>query len=639
MIKRIFLFTIFLIASTYQVIAQDTSQYKSNYEEVIFTKISDSISVNPLEIMIALDYVEGNEVAIPKKIKALYEALNPEKLKTKSKKKQIKTIYAEIHSAKLKKYIIDGDFNSLFTKGEYNCVSATALYALILDEFGIDYEIRETPTHVYLIADPKGEKILIETTLPTQGTITFDYKTQKEYVLYLKSNKLISEEEFANNPIEKLFDQYYDENKIINSTQLAALLYYNKGVENYNETNYLEAAYFLDKALQIYPSTTVQFMNNYALLNVMIKSESTREFHPRYLAKFVNLNQEGTQFAALGLAHFNFVGNELLVAHPDIKAYEGFYQQFKSTIDTSKNIKDFESNYRNRLAYTFEVKRMYPEALNELNASYLINPENLEVKQSIYNVAVKHMADDKNHKENIDSLKKYMEIFDVLENDPIIQEYYNYCQMRVIRDCLSYGSINNCLNKLTVFESQLKENPKMKYSSDYLSGMYLDLADYYFNKRNYEQVSSSINRGLAYEPTSIQLLGKKKKIQTINSRVQAFEIEEQKSFDEDLKKYLKNCWGIDGFRNKQGEDIEYDKTFKIMAYDNKEVTYEINGKVQTGKYSTRPKGKLLYLTPDSNKDDYIVYKIIDISQAYLVLMPFKNDKLTGEKIYMAVCSQ
>ncbi len=619
---------------------QDSTQFKSNYEEQIFTKLADSISVDPLEIMIALDYQEGNDVDIPKQIKELYNSLNPEKLRTKSKKKQIKTIYSEIHDAKLNKYVIDADFNSLFTRGEYNCVSATALYALILDEFKIDYEIRETPTHVYLIADPKDEKILIETTLPTQGTITFDYKTQKEYVIYLKSNKLISEEEYENNPIEKLFDQYYDQNKVINSTQLAALLYYNKGVENYNEEKYFEGAYYIDKAFQVYPSSsTIQFMYNYALLNVLIKIESNKEFNPKYLAKFLNVNEAGSQFEALGLAHFNFVGNELMVVHPEIEAYKNYYEQFKTAIDTAKNISDFEFNYRSRLAYTYEVQRQYPEALQQLKISHEVNPENLEIKESIYNVAIKHMADDKNHKENIDSLEKYMELFEVLENNPTIQEYYNYCQVKVIIECINYGNINNCLDQLSSYEGKLKSNPTIKYNADHLAEMYLSLADYYYNQRNYGKVNSTINRGLAFEPTSLRLLEKKRIIQSINNKVQAYEVEEAKSFEEDLKSHMSNCWQIDGFINKKGESVGYDETFKIMAYDNKEVTYEVDGKVEIGKYSTRPKSRLLYLTPNSNKDNYLVYKVIDISRHYLVLMPFKNDKLTGEKVYFSVCTQ
>ncbi len=620
--------------------SQDSTQFKSNYESQLFTNIADSISVDPLSIMIALDYKEGNDVEIPEQINKLYNSLNPEKLKTKSRKKQIKTIFSEIHDAKLKKYVIDADFNSLFTKGEYNCVSATALYALILNEFEIDYEIRETPTHVYLIADPKGEKILMESTLPNQGTVTFDYKTQKEYVIYLKSNKLISEEEYENNPIEKLFDQYYDQNKVINSTQLAALLYYNKGVENYNEEKYFEGAYYIDKAFQVYPSSsTIQFMYNYSLLNVLIKIESNKEFNPRYLAKFLNINEEGSQFAALGLAHFNFVGNELMVVHPDIEAYQNYYEQFKSAIDTTKNINDFEFNFRSRLAYTYEVQRKYPEALQQLKMSHDANPENLEIKESIYNVAIKHMADDKNHKENIDSLEKYMAIFEVLENNPTIQEYYNYCRMRVIIECFNYGKFNNCLDQLSAYEDQLKRNPKIKYNADYLAGMYLSLADYYYNKRNYGKVNASINRGLAFEPTSLRLLEKKRIIQSINNQVQAYEVEEAKSFEDDLKNHLSNCWEIDGFINKQGESVAFDETFKIMAYDNKEVTYEIKGKVEIGKYSTRPKSRLLYLTPNSNKDNYVVYKVIDISSHYLVLMPFKNERLTGDKVYFSVCTQ
>jgi len=635
--RTLSLFTLLLILSSF-VSAQDSiPRYKSAYEQAVFDKIADSIDVDALEIMMALEYQEGNEIKIAKQIDQLYKDLDPEKLKTKSKKKQIKTIYSNIHSAKLKKYIIDADFNQLFTKGEYNCVSATALYALIFNRFNIDYEIRETPTHVYLIADPKGEKILVESTLPLQGTFVFDYKTQKEYVNFLKANKLISEEEFENNSIEKLFDQYYDTNKVINNKQLAALLYYNKGVEKYNQTNYTEAAYFLEKAYQVYPSTSIQFMTNYALINVLAKCETTNQFDPLSLAKLVNLNTKGTQFESLGLTHFQYVSNELMVLRPNLPAYIKYYDRFKAAVDTSIDLKEFELNYRFRLAYVYQVEKKYPEALEELSIAYKLNPENLELKENIISMATFHMLTDRKHKENIDSLDKYMVKFDILKTDPTIQQYYNYYKMRVIREYVTYGKFNEGMERLSDFENQLKDNPSTNYDESYLAGMYVDIATYYFNKGSMAKVKQSIQRGLEIVPNSLILLDRMQAINKINTSIQKVEIIEQESFEERVDNYLKNCWSYDGFTTKQGEQGEYDKTFKIMAYQNKDVNFVINGKFEVGKYSIRVKAKLLYLTPNRDKDDYIVFKIMEISKNYMILMPFKDDRLTGEKIYMSVC--
>lgn len=628
----------FILSLPKNALAQDDTRiYKSTFEEKVFNKIANSIDVDALEIMIALEYETGNEEKIHQQINNLYKGLDPEKLKTKNKKKQIKTIYSEIHNAKLKKYVLDADFNQLFTKGEYNCVSATALYVQIFNRFNIDYEIRETPTHVYLIADPKGEKILVESTLPTQGTFVFDYKTQKDYVNLLKANKLISEEEFENNSVEKLFDQHYDTNKIINDVQLAALLYYNKGVEKYNQANYEEAAYFLEASYLVYPSTNILFMTNYALINVLAECENTNQFDPISLAKFVNLNPKGSQFESLGLTHFQYVGNELMVLHPNISAYKNYYQQFKSAVDTVVNIKDYELNYRYRLAYVYQVNNQYPEALHELSIAYQLNPENIELKENITNLAKLHMLTDRNHKDNIDSLEKYMTKFDLLKRDPTFQQFYNYYNMRVIREYVSYGKFNEGMTRLASYETHLKNNPKTNYDESYLAAMYLDIANYHFNNRNLSKVKQSIQRGLEIAPNSIILLNRMQMINQMNSTIKTYEVEEQKSFEEEVTNYINNCWSYDGFTTKNGDQGEYDKTFKIMAYQNKDVNFVMNGKFEVGKYSIRTKPKLLYLTPNRDKNDYVVFKIIELNKNYMVLMPFKDEKLTGEKIYLAIC--
>ena len=167
--------------------------------------------------------------------------------------------------------------------------------------------------------------------------------------------------------------------------------------------------------------------------------------------------------------------------------------------------------------------------------------------------------------------------------------------------------------------------------------MYLDIANYHFNNRNLSKVKQSIQRGLEIAPNSIILLNRMQMINQMNSTIKTYEVEEQKSFEEEVTNYINNCWSYDGFTTKNGDQGEYDKTFKIMAYQNKDVNFVMNGKFEVGKYSIRTKPKLLYLTPNRDKNDYVVFKIIEINKNYMVLMPFKDEKLTGEKIYLATC--
>lgn len=631
----VFLFTIH---------AQDSAYFNSTYEKELFDKLEDSVEVDALEIMVALDYKAEHDQVISQ-IEKLYQSLDPEKLKGKKTKKQIKTIYKEIHDAKLKKYIMDADFYQLFAEGEYNCVSATALYAQILDRFEIDYEIRETPTHVYLLADPKDEKILIETTLPQDGAIEFDFKTQKQYVNYLKDNKLISELEYESNSIEKLFDQYYDTNKVINNKQLAGLLYYNRGVEKYNDEEFVQSAHYLNKAHQIYPSTNIHFLANYAFVNALAKCEVSNEFDPFLLAKLLNLNQEGSEFSVMGVNHFSYVSNELMVVHPDIPAYKAYFEAFKSALDSNINIDAFEKEYHGRMAYTYYMKQDYPAALQELRVSYALNPENLEVRETILNTAAKHMMDDRNHEANVDSMSKYFEIFDFLVEDERVLQYYAYCQMRVIRENFMYDNSSKGLKQLNSFESELRAKEDLHYEPNYLAQMYVDVSNYYGRKNQLTQATKAIKRGLEFEPNSLVLQNSLKSLGEVNNQYrqmqQAFEEAEKdhiETFGEAFERHYLRCWRNSGSLTRKNEEGDYDKTLNIMFYDDNEVTYITQGKTENGKFSLREKSKLLYLIPNRDKDDYMVFKVMSINSYDLVLMPFKSDKLTGEKIYMRPCN-
>lgn len=624
--------------------AQDSSYFNSQFERNIFQKLEEPIDIDALEIMIALDY-KSEHANVKDQIEKLYQSLDPDKLKKKKTKKQIKAIYKGIHDAKLKKYIIDADFYQLFSEGKYNCVSATALYAQILDRFDIDYEIRETPIHVYLIADPKGEKILIETTLPQNGAVEFDYKTQKQYVAYLKDNKLISESEYESNSIEKLFDQYYDTNKSINNRQLAGLLYYNRGVENYNGERYVEASKYLCKAHQIYPSTNIHFLANYAIVNALAECEVKNEFDPNLLAKLLNLNKEGSEFSIMGEKHFSYVSNELMVVHPNIEAYKNYYKVFKSELDSNININAFEKDYHGMMAYTYYMKQDFPAALKELTVSYTLNPENLEVRETILNTASKHMMNDRNHEANVDSLDKYFTIFDFLQEDERVRQYYSYCQMRVIRENFVYDNSSKGLKQLNRLEDQIRTKADFTYDPNYLAQMYVDVSNYYGRKNQLTQAIKTIKRGLEFEPSSIVLQNRLRSLGEINYQYQQLqqayeEVEKNQilSFEESFEKYFMRCWRNTGSLTRNNEEGNYDKTLNIMFYDNNEITYISEGKTENGKYSLREKSKLLYLIPNRNKDDYMVFKVMSIDQVDLVLMPFENDKLTGEKIYMRPCN-
>lgn len=623
--------------------SNDSTLFKTEFEQQLFYKIIDSVEVDPLDIMLAVDFRSGDKFHAQKSIENIIASLKAKGIEGKKTKKQIQEIYKSIHKVLLKKYIEDADFNQLFDKGEYNCVSATALYAIVLGEFNIDYEIRETPTHIYLVADPKYTNVLIESTLPQNGTIEFDYKTKKAYVEYLVTNKIISAEEFESTPVDKLFEKHYDQNKIIDLNELAALLYYNKGIAFFNKKDYSEASYSFKKANMIYPSLSVGLMYNSSLVNQLSSEVGSKKYNPLILASFVNFNVKNDEVKLYGTEYFGQVGNELMINSPDVAAYKEYFQTFKNMLNDSVDLDPFSQQYYLLLAYANELDENYMEALKNMNYSYISNPENLSTKEVVLGLARNHMVTDKEHEKTIDSLDLYFEIFPFLEENKSFQEYYSYCKMRVIRESFSYDMPKKGYEKLDEFEESLQYEDAYSYDKEYFANMYLDVAGYYGRKNNLNMVGKSIKRGLRFEPNSMLLNNKLAQYGQIRNEVNSFErvvIYNNKSreeqFKEDFNKFIVACWEIDGALN-GSEEIEYDETLKLMTYKNNKVMFIVDGKTENGKFSIRTKSRLLYLTPDRDREAYIMYKVETISSSELILRPFVNGKMTNTRIYMNKC--
>src|SRR5690606_6287336 len=190
---------------------EDLTFESSLEEEFFFKALSSQSKENILGLFLAMDKNVGEHdlVNYNKHFASGIVEVSSSRLDKKSPEKKIKTIYNTAHQHFLKKYEFKNHFSDIFTTGAYNCVSATALYAMIFNELDIPYSIKETPTHVYLISYPSTHSILVETTDPAGGYYVLNDKFKAQFVENLKESKLISEAEFRNSTTNDIFNEYY----------------------------------------------------------------------------------------------------------------------------------------------------------------------------------------------------------------------------------------------------------------------------------------------------------------------------------------------------------------------------------------------------------------------------------------------
>ena len=70
-----------------------------------------------------------------------------------------------------RRYTQYATFSETLNKGRYNCLTGTALYALLLDHFGIGYNIMKQLSY-FLLAETDDGQALFEATDPIDGFVT-----------------------------------------------------------------------------------------------------------------------------------------------------------------------------------------------------------------------------------------------------------------------------------------------------------------------------------------------------------------------------------------------------------------------------------------------------------------------------------
>ena len=191
----------------------------------------------------------------------------------------------------LRNYTEYATFSETLTTGTYNCLTGTALYALLLDHFRIKYQVIETNYHIFLVAESENGRILLEATDAQNGFVTGEANIEariKEYreKLPLKNDRKKQYYQYETN----LFKQ-------VTLDEVAGLLYFNRAIVAYNEHDLPNAVDKLAKSLTLYQSPrSAEFA---AILQLTISESSLNaDLKAQYLRQIQHLRTSAVSFSA-----------------------------------------------------------------------------------------------------------------------------------------------------------------------------------------------------------------------------------------------------------------------------------------------------------------------------------------------------
>lgn len=200
------------------------SELKSNYESGLALFINDEIQSKML-------------------LKLADHLSNLEKHSDDDSERFLKRIFYKTQSTFLHQYEQYAPFSALATSNkEYDCVTGTALYAIILEHFHFDYSIIELDFHAYILVHLSDRDILIESTNPTSGFVGERDEIAKLRERYRLESTEVKEKDLILDEVERK----------ITVKELAGLHFYNQAVNEFNQGQYTLAKKLLKAARNLY---------------------------------------------------------------------------------------------------------------------------------------------------------------------------------------------------------------------------------------------------------------------------------------------------------------------------------------------------------------------------------------------------
>ncbi len=430
--------------------------------------------------------------------------------------KRVKFIYKHVHQSFLKIYKLNNSFSDIFEKGEYNCVSASALYAIILKELDIPCQIVEAPQHVFIIAYPQTDKILIETTSPEKGYFIFNDTYVEKYIKYLMESKLISKEEYENTSANTLFNKYYYSTAGVSITELAGLQYTNYSIYDSEAGNYDRAIQQVKKGYYLNTSERNRYLLKSILsyqLNNNDYSDPKQVYNFKVLCRFNNLKDKLISNEAIQNEFIRIMQAQLIKN----SNYAEFEKSFKITYDvltdtTLKKDIAFDYHYElARLGYNNLQTKDYE--MKHLCAAYAINPKQANLQNIILGY-FSRLIEKNNEPNNIITLmKEFLEKFDFLNNNNQFNVVRCNCILELAYQSLYLSDITKGEAHLAEFESICSKNKEITPSSYYVEKAYSAAASYYYKKGNKAKCKQFLKTGLNYAPDNF---GLKQRLSQVN---------------------------------------------------------------------------------------------------------------------------
>jgi len=427
-----------------------------------------------------------------------YVALHNENLDRYSESKKIKKLHAFVHDRFLIKYEEISPFHEIFESGTYNCVSATALIVLAMEELKIPYSIQELPTHVYVIAYPGYKDISIEMTDPKNGSFMPSRKDIGKTVNALLDFKLVSEQEVIEHGEREVYNRFFYRDQSISLRQLASLQFYNQAITFYEENRVDDAYNSIKKANILYGSKSDKstFFQNEILIDFLEAAKFDKMSKIHYLVEYANLPNPNNEKVFYEYS-YNVIQNGLIEGGKRSFVDSSYAYMQKHLKDTTL-LKQISEVYYIGLSDYYASAYNLKKQLEYAELAYAINPNNVNTQSWLAKSIVRNLTEKYDDEEIVEEMEKEMESKPYLQTHNFFLMFYFYSCVEVSNDY--YFNNDEELGKkyFDLAQNTMKKMGDPDVLNSYSVGMlYAEPGAYYIRHKDYEKALELLNEGLS----------------------------------------------------------------------------------------------------------------------------------------------
>ena len=484
-------------------------KFNNTEEKEAFSKSNISNTDNIIFLLLSSYQKDGayshskTQQQIDECVKTLKQEIN-----SKSEAKKVKYVYEYVHQHFLKVYKLQNSFADIFTKGEYNCVSASALYAIIFTKLEIPYNIIEAPKHVYLITYPQSFKILIETTSPEKGYFQFSDNFVNQYVKNLYSSKLISKTEYESNTSNDLFNKYYFDSKGLSLIELVSVQYSNYAIYHLEEKQYDEALNEIKKAYYLNQSDRHQYILKSTLIHQLQNNKYDTKSQVEEFAIICRFNTENDEDVSNENLknEFSRLTESQLINQSNYNLYDESYRTIIKEISDTSLKKDISFTYHyelSRLGYMNDKDTAYE--FPHLRAAYRINSKNANLQSIILSYAERLIKTSDDPKKIIQLLNVTSGNFDFMNDNNGFNGVKANCILELSYQSFAINDLTKGNQYLKEFEKLMTEKKETRANENFIEKAYAFAAGIYYKKGNISKARQTLKNGLNYAPDNFGL--------------------------------------------------------------------------------------------------------------------------------------